>query len=72
MRRRTRHSSTRSISRDDGAGAGKLEPGPKPVEWTKAAEEILHPLAAYLAKISPAAGQKAHMNIEPRFQAQDT
>jgi transposase len=66
--RRGVHTSVQALENDIKAWIETWNQHPKPFVWTKTAEEILHSLAAYLAKISPAADQKAQ---ELRAQISD-
>jgi transposase len=66
--RRGVHTSVQALENDIKAWIETWNQDPKPFVWTKTAEEILHSLAAYLAKISPAADQKAQ---ELRAQISD-
>jgi transposase len=57
--RRGVHTSVQALESDIKPWTEAWNQDPKPFAWTKTAEEILHSLAEYLAKISPAANEKA-------------
>jgi hypothetical protein len=57
--RRGVHTSVQALENDIKAWIENWNQDPKPFVWTKSAEEILHSLAEYLAKVSPAAHQKS-------------
>jgi transposase len=56
--RRGVHKSVQALENDIRAWIETWNQEPRPFVWTKTADEILHSLAAYLAKISPAADAK--------------
>ena len=56
--RRGVHSSVQALEQDIRAWIDTWNQNPRPFVWTKTAEEILHSLAEYLAKISPQPTQK--------------
>ena len=59
--RRSVHKSVQALEADIRKWVGHWNENPRPFTWTKTADEILHSLAEYLAKISagqPEAGQK--------------
>jgi hypothetical protein len=55
MIRRGVHKSVQALEADIRAWIQNWNQNPRPFAWTKTAEEILHSLAEYLKKISPAA-----------------
>lgn len=57
--RRGVHKSVQALEDDIRTWIDTWNQDPKPFVWTKTADEILHSLAAYLAKISPAATEKS-------------
>ena len=57
--RRGVHTSVQALENDIRTWIETWNQDPKPFVWTKTAEEILHSLAEYLNKISPAANEKA-------------
>ncbi len=56
--RRGVHKSVQALESDIRAWIEDWNQNPRPFTWTKTAEEILHSLAEYLAKISPTAASK--------------
>jgi transposase len=56
--RRGVHSSVQALEQDIRVWIDTWNQNPRPFVWTKTAEEILHSLAEYLAKISPQPTQK--------------
>jgi transposase len=57
--RRGVHKSVQALEADIRDWIGHWNENPRPFTWTKTAEEILHSLAGYLAKISPGASEKS-------------
>jgi transposase len=66
--RRGVHTSVQALENDIRTWIATWNQDPKPFAWTKTAEEILHSLAEYLTRISPAANEKSQ---ELRAQISD-
>jgi transposase len=58
--RRGTHKSVHALEADIRDWIAQWNENPKPFTWTKTAEEILHSLAEYLARISPAASKESY------------
>jgi len=59
MIRRGVHTSVQALENDIRTWIETWNQDPKPFVWTKTAEEVLHPLAEYLTRISPEAHEKS-------------